>query len=353
MATKPKSNAAAKLAAAAGATTPPQVPNLAATPPTPQPAPTPPTGAAAPSSLPPLEVVDKTTPTPAKSAKPAADAAEKARLEQLEKDKAAFKIVESTRNVDEIIAERVTVGAGFSSLTISPETPLPEWLQILDYTVKMAEQSQFFIGDALNFAAATYGDSYIWAMEKTGRSFHTLREYKRVAQLIPPAMRVPTLAYTLHKEAAPIMLDDRMPQKEREKKVREVLKVAKKENQTKLEVREVVKKISPPVAKVGKGAGRGGSRKGAGPKKKKGKASKGAPAPKEANPEEIAALDSVFELVGQLSGILDQKHGGADKPLRQSVLEMDYNRKHSLLGVMKDIGLFVFQLEKYEGYPGH
>ena len=59
-------------------------------------------------------------------------------------------IPESTRPIQDIIRDRVTVLPGHIGLEIADNTPIEESLLILDWTMQMSDHVGFMIGDVLN-----------------------------------------------------------------------------------------------------------------------------------------------------------------------------------------------------------
>ena len=69
-------------------------------------------------------------------------------------------IPESTRPIQDIIRDRVTVLPGHIGLEIADNTPIEESLLILDWTMQMSDHVGFMIGDVLNFSEKKWGDKY-------------------------------------------------------------------------------------------------------------------------------------------------------------------------------------------------
>lgn len=57
----------------------------------------------------------------------------------------------------------------------------------------------WYIGDAINFATAKWGERYTAAIDATGRSENTLKKYALVARHIPAELRVETVSWSAHK----------------------------------------------------------------------------------------------------------------------------------------------------------
>src|SRR5262249_35971098 len=60
-------------------------------------------------------------------------------------------IPESTRPLEEIVRDRVTVLPGNIGLKLADDTPIEESLRILDWTTALSDHVGFMIGDVLNF----------------------------------------------------------------------------------------------------------------------------------------------------------------------------------------------------------
>jgi len=81
-------------------------------------------------------------------------------------------IPESTRPIQDIIADRVTVLPGNIGLKLADNTPIEESLRILDWTTQMPDHVGFMIGDVLNFGQHKFGHKYTVALNQTGRAVH-------------------------------------------------------------------------------------------------------------------------------------------------------------------------------------
>lgn len=189
-------------------------------------------------------------------------------------------IPESTRPIQDIIRERVTVLDGHIGLKLADDTPLEESLRILDWTTTMSDHVGFMVGDVLNFGEKKFGEKYKAALIQTGRAYTTLRRYSSVAAQFPPEQRVAKLSFSHHKELVALELQTR----------NEVLlelkeKAEKGSLPSKEELRIKVQKLTPKKKKTPKKVTSG--------KKGKTKKVKPEPPPYEPTKEEQSVLDSI------------------------------------------------------------
>src|SRR5881394_1396570 len=198
----------------------------------------------------------------------AAGAAEIRKAEKEAKEKAAEPVVipASTRPIEDIVRERVTLLPGHIGMKLADDTPIEEALRVLDWTNTLADHVGFMIGDVLNFGEAKWGEKYTQALAQTGRAMSTLKGYSEAARRIPFANRVASLSFTHHREILRIGDDT---------KIATVLKeVGKQADEghapSTKELRFKVQKLMPRKKKTPKGPPTSG-------KGKKGKAKKEAP----------------------------------------------------------------------------
>jgi hypothetical protein len=113
-------------------------------------------------------------------------------------------IPKSTRDIREIVNERVTVLPGSIGVKLADETPIEEVLRIMDWATAMSDHVGFMIGDIINFGQVKWGEKYRLAMEQTGRAYSTLAGYSETARRIPAAKRHASLSFTHHQVIARI-----------------------------------------------------------------------------------------------------------------------------------------------------
>jgi hypothetical protein len=150
----------------------------------------------------------KQTNTPnSDKAKLAAGAAEIRKLQEQAKGKAKkpevpkpgpVGIPESTRPIEDILKDRVTVLPGSIGLKLADNTLIEESLCVLDWATTLSDHVGFMIGDVLNFGHAKWGDKYTEAINRTGRARSTLKHYASVAARIPLDKRQPSLSFSHH-----------------------------------------------------------------------------------------------------------------------------------------------------------
>src|SRR5262245_38647636 len=69
-------------------------------------------------------------------------------------------IPKSTRDIREIVSDRVTVLPGSIGVKLADDTPIEECLRIMDWATAMSDHVGFMIGDVINFGSAKWGDKY-------------------------------------------------------------------------------------------------------------------------------------------------------------------------------------------------
>jgi hypothetical protein len=106
----------------------------------------------------------------------------------------------STRDIRDILKDRVTVLDGSIGVKLASDTPIEECLRIMDWATTMSDHVGFMIGDVINFGQSKWGDKYQQAMEQTGRAYKTLADYASVARRIPAAKRRSSLSFSHHRE---------------------------------------------------------------------------------------------------------------------------------------------------------
>src|SRR5438128_7076855 len=77
-------------------------------------------------------------------------------------------IPKSTRPIEDIIRDRVTVLPDHVGLKLADATPIEETLRVLDWTMALHDHVGFMIGDVLNFSYHKFGQKYTQALNQTG-----------------------------------------------------------------------------------------------------------------------------------------------------------------------------------------
>ncbi|SRR6266478_42093 len=240
-------------------------------------------------------------------------------------------IPESTRPIEEIIKERVTVLPGSIGLKIADNTPIEESLRVLDWTTTLSNHVGFMIGDVLNFGMAKFGEKYKAALNQTGRAYSTLAGYAETARRIPASNRMAALTFTHHREILRIGNDEKIATV-----LREVGAQAEKGNApTTKELRNKVQKLTPRKKKAPKKATSG--------KGKKGKSKPEAP-PYEPNAEEQSKLDAGEDALSAASDAI--KSGGVFK----IAAKLDNKEKRRWLALAEPIVVFYNALDRVTGY---
>jgi hypothetical protein len=109
-------------------------------------------------------------------------------------------IPESTRPIEDIVRERVTILPGSVGLRLADNTPIEESLRVLDWTIALSDHAGFMIGDVINFGHAKWGrEKYDRAVARTGRKRNTLQHYASVAARIPIQQRQAALSFEHHR----------------------------------------------------------------------------------------------------------------------------------------------------------
>lgn len=174
---------------------------------------------------------------------------EKAKKELAKAKPEPLVLKESTRDIREIVNERVTVLPGSIGVKLADETPIEECLRIMDWAQAMSDHVGFMIGDIINFGSAKWGDKYQQAMEQTGRAYATLAHYAMTARRIPADKRVPALSFSHHREALRIGDDAKIA-----KVLVEAGEQAEKGKLTTLDFRAKIAKSTPAKVKKPKKA---------------------------------------------------------------------------------------------------
>jgi N6-adenosine-specific RNA methylase IME4 len=92
-----------------------------------------------------------------------------------------------------------------TSLVFKKGTPYQVWYGVMQRLQVAHEGIQWWIGDAIRFGEAEYGEMYLQAIENTPYTYGTLRNMKRVAEQVPLSLRNDSLPYKVHEEVVPLM----------------------------------------------------------------------------------------------------------------------------------------------------
>lgn len=252
-------------------------------------------------------------------------------IKQAEKDATVEKveIPKSTRDMAEILKERVTVMPGNIGLKLDDETPIEESLRILDWTQALSDHVGFMIGDVLNFGQTKWGTKYTAALNQTGRALSTLKGYAEASRKIPVEKRVSALTFSHHRE----ML--RLPEGKLDSVLKEVGAQAEKGNApTTKELRFKVNKLTPHTKPKKATSGKG----------KKSKKPKVETPPYEPTAEEQSQLDECeSELEAAVEAIKTAK-------LYHLVVKLDNKEKLRWLELVQPIVVFYNAVERMRGY---
>ena len=253
-------------------------------------------------------------------AKAKAEAAEPVEIDQV------------SRDIRDIVRDRVTVMSNSLGLSLSEETTIGESMAILDYTKQMSDHVGFMIGDILNFGKGKWGEKYNQALVQTGRSLTTLKHYAWVSSNIPIEKRQAALTFTHHEEI--LRIGDA-------EKVLAVLKevgakASDGEAPSTKELRFKVQKLTPRKKKKAKRA-------------TSGKGSKKAKAQKELPPyvptaEEQSKLDEADEALS--AAVQSIKEGGVFK----IVAKLDNKEKKRWTELALPIVTFYNSVDRVTGY---
>jgi hypothetical protein len=207
-------------------------------------------------------------------------------------------IPESTRPIEDIVRDRVTMLPGHIGLKLADDTPIEESLRVLDWTTTLSDHVGFMIGDVLNFGNTKWGEKYTQALNQTGRALPTLKQYASVSARIPIEKRQAVLTYTHHREI--LAIGD-------EQKIATVLKEVAKQAEsghapTTREIAEKVRKLTPRKVKTPKRVTSGKGKK---------KKAEPEPPPYEPSADEQSKLDFTEDKAKKLAQAI--KDGGVFK----------------------------------------
>ena len=93
-------------------------------------------------------------------------------------------------------------------LQLRPGITFDEWTRIGVQVGSLADASAWWIGDWLNFGRTTYPSRYRTAIDATGFSYQTLRNYASVAAQFPVYRRRDSLSFGHHAEVASLPVQE-------------------------------------------------------------------------------------------------------------------------------------------------
>ena len=93
-------------------------------------------------------------------------------------------------------------------LIFQRDLPFDEWDVVLGAACRAHKGSPWWIGDALEYGEARFGEQYAQAVDATTLAIETLQQYARVARQVSPSRRVKNLSWSHHREVADLEPDD-------------------------------------------------------------------------------------------------------------------------------------------------
>lgn len=96
-----------------------------------------------------------------------------------------------------------------TSLEVKGDMDYDRWEDLVTKLMVTEKSVAWWIGDLLNYGESRYGEKYNQAIEMTGRSVSTLRNWLWVAKQFPPETRRDTLSWSIHRELAPLDPEER------------------------------------------------------------------------------------------------------------------------------------------------
>jgi hypothetical protein len=250
-------------------------------------------------------------------------------------------IPESTRPIQEIIGDRVTVLPGHIGLKLADDTPIEESLRVLDWTLQMSDHVGFMVGDVINFGNMKWGEEeYTKILLQTGLQRSTLRGYARVARNIPQSERTSILSFSHYKEVCSL------ENSKRKEVLSELEEQANKgELPTKEQLRIKVQKLTPKKKKPSKRITSGKGKKKAKPE----------PPPYEPTPEQQSILDKLeFDLMdinGTLKTVVELAYVHTEKPtVVHLIASLDNREKRRWLAILQPVFAAYNLIERVTGY---
>lgn len=249
-----------------------------------------------------------------------------------------FALVLSEEDPTSLLSKFVVFNEGRTGLSITDGCTLEELVPIIGNFQTIEGHVQFYIGDAMLYGRAKFKERFAWAMEKTGRSEKTVRNYETIAAAFPEGMRSERLTFTHYEKLAPAVARIEM------KEVKAILKEAEgtktKAPLTVKELAAVVKVRAPKPApkrapaKKTAGTGRKPAKKGTDIKTQ---------VYHSCTPDELGAQEALFEALDSVNGILGTNPGSDGRSwlslyvgsVKPEIPGMDNASKKKLLASLK------------------
>jgi hypothetical protein len=257
--------------------------------------------------------------------KKGADAINKAKTEP----EKPIVIPRATRDISEVLSDRVTVLDGALGIKLAEDTPMEETFQVLDWATQMSDHIGFMVGDIVNFGNTKFGETYKTALNQTGRAYSTLASYAEVSRRIPFDQRSKQLTFSAHRELI------RLPDEKIGSAMKEVVEQIGKGKAVGIrEIREKVQKLTPKKRKTPKRATSGKGKK---------KEQKELP-PYVPTDEEQSKLDSAEEAIGNAASEIKTSK------LFAILGRLDNKEKRRWLTLMEPIAGLYNSLDRVTGY---
>lgn len=243
-----------------------------------------------------------------------------------------LQLVESKREIRDILADHVQMLPDNIGMKISDNIPIEESLRVLDYATALGDHVGFMIGDVIVHGQDKFGAKYDRAMQQTGRQRSTLKGYVEAARKFPPDQRAASLSFSHHRELVRLTDD-----KKRGDLLKETAALADKGKlpSTK-ELRYKVQKQQPPKPKAPKKAATSG------------KGKKGKPAPKveayKPTDDEQAMIDQAEDAIAEI------KEQVTSAKLRNVLLKVDNTVKKAWSKMLQPFETLKFEIDKATGY---
>lgn len=132
----------------------------------------------------------------------------------------------------ELLRQLEAIGAVTeTSLTIDRELSFDEYESLGAMFGRIKRMTSWLIGDWIIYGAATYGEKYAQAVEETGLSRETLRNYAWVCEHVAPSRRLAGVSFSVHSTVASMSPKDQ----------RRWLGIARRENLTQRDLRQRIR----------------------------------------------------------------------------------------------------------------